>query len=343
MWVNRYQKNGSLPRILPARGVAAASSERLADVTVKVTKTPAVAPATKQDNRRYDRERDKRRGDDADSVKSVFAPEPPRWKKFKEKQREPGWNNESARLSDLGDFSDYLLAEPKIGNGAATLLSGAKSYLARRHNLLVNQKDYNSMWKRCDVLARAGAGASEQALPVTAEDFVGLDKLQTALGLLLIYAGIRTTNARKFEQMTIKGDFLHFSVLQQTKKGIVHAGRMKLFSGAKDAVAWMNAASDEEKDDKVDEIINALNARRSHSKVTENSFRVTLATMVRIEHEKKGGDLFELCGRMGRHQGWALPKKKLNYASHSFLTYSRNWDHLQDLAWVDFAPVRHLV
>ena len=189
--------------------------------------------------RTYDRSRDPKR-EKVRKTKTVRNPTPPRWRQFVQEKRSAGWDETASSLRDLSDFADYLLDQPTITSGASTLLSNAKSYLARSRGASVNQTDFNALFKvvKMQGVEKAG-GTSVQALPVTIEDFGAFnDATDLAIFKLCAYLGVRATTVAKLEPITIVGKFAMFRVLVGTKKGVVHAGKFLLFSGSK---AWRDA------------------------------------------------------------------------------------------------------
>jgi hypothetical protein len=301
--------------------------------------------------RTYDRSRDPKR-EKVRKTKTVRNPTPPRWRQFVQEKRSAGWDETASSLRDLSDFADYLLDQPTITSGASTLLSNAKSYLARSRGASVNQTDFNALFKvvKMQGVEKAG-GTSVQALPVTIEDFGAFnDATDLAIFKLCVYLGVRATTVAKLEPITIVGKFAMFRVLVGTKKGVIHAGKFLLFPGAKAAVQWMNNADGFEKKVKVANLLETANeaGARKESKLGLNSFRVTLATSVRVAFEtskkkKTNGALFQLARAMCRHQGWKQPQKEERCGTCTFFEYCRNWDNLSDLLFPSTVPVAHLL
>jgi hypothetical protein len=316
----------------------------------KPTPSPAGA-AQKQrfpEKRTYDRSRDPHRVKaQADDGNNIDLPEPPSWRDFKSKEKPEGWDDRGAKLSDLKAFSNWLLKKPTVSSGASTYLSSAKSYLSAEKDLLVNQKDYNSVYTRLVAKGKAKRGTPDaaQALPLVATDFDALGQLDAAIFKLCTYLGVRSTNIKKFEPMAIVGDKIKFRVLKQTKKGVRHSGSILSFTDSAGAVNWFNAASDADKAKKVDELIAKVNKQRVGSEISENSFRVTCATMLRAELEKRDvpeTSLFKLAKAASIHQGWTLPQPA-DYKNHSFMRYSQSFEYYKDLLSLPIEPIGHVV
>jgi hypothetical protein len=91
------------------------------------------------------------------------------------------------------------------------------------------------------------------------------------------------------------------------------------------------------------DIMKQINKHRPLSKISDKSWRVTCACLLRIRFEEKGGsDLFALVKAASKHQGWELPKDKKSFGSHSFFTYSKDWESVEDCDLPPVSPISHV-